>query len=202
MEHKKRERKSSPRRAIAVTACMCFLVVAVCFAFWAGLGARSVQRESESFDSLGRWKAQPASQPTRAPRDLLKDPLAIAGVSKLDGDPGRIAPPPQARRVHGIRKRLGSHVEEFARYRWKGTQEAAASHYIKLLTEEKYRLLGKQGQADREETALLFVRQGRRVTVLMKNADDQTVIIRVMLTAADDVVRDRLQSSNDSSDKE
>jgi len=172
------------------------LIASVSFAVWQGNRFYRARKESSGppiFDSLRRSYGRigpSAAPPTKGPGEMTDNPLAGVGMTPLDGDPDRIAPPRGAVRRSAFMRRTGGEIEMMARYTWQGSMDRAAEYYKKYLAGKDMKFLGEQTRAGRSTTTRPGSSRNarpRRIFVFNGPRGHVTVTLREM-TGNDDML--------------
>lgn len=127
----------------------------------------------------------PASAPQAGlsagdPRQLIDSPEALAGMKKLIGEPGGIAPPPGAVRRPGFERLVDGQLWQHAAYECPGKRTAVEAHYRAALARAGFEARGRQA-TDSGRLLLGFVRGPIRAIVSLKTPPPGAKMIQVAL---------------------
>ena len=124
------------------------------------------------------WREPSQTQGGTGAGTLLEDLWSTEGMTRLDGDPGGLAPPESVRRFTAFEQTSGALRCQFASYRFDGSGEDVLAHYRRLLESRGYQRVAGGGdeQGRRREE---FIAGDRKVIVALLNETGDSRIGRL-----------------------
>ena len=138
----------------------------------------------ERLPRRGRLGTTLPAWPDDTPAELAMGPAGAAGLTVLDTDPLRLAPPKGAARQWAFRRELQGFREEHAAYDYGGTPGEASVHYADLLRSRGFSLVRDgRGTSDDPRRTLVFLKDRIRVTVSLRMSRQNAKMCRVAVTS-------------------
>jgi hypothetical protein len=112
---------------------------------------------------------------------MLREPLSVAGLRRLEGPPGGLPAPPEAKRTGAVQRDLGGRIEQIATYALPaGSLQAAEEHYSRVFAAAGFEPVGERPTADGR--VLAFGRGEARAVLALRPAGERAKMDKLTLS--------------------
>lgn len=169
------------RRGVAQALLYLALLASGIFAAWQIHVWWADRERPAGSPSMDTFRADPAQAAGDDAQDISRGLRSgsLAGLERLKSDPGDIAPPAGAVRLHCFVRNIGPEDQQVARYDLQGTIQASAEYYLQMLPSRGYKLLSDRDSQGRRS---LILADGRTtVSLLLEKKVSQVDVVSIVL---------------------